>query len=193
MASTGIILTILTLFISLLILGVSIWNLYLSHYKEERSEIDIMGEESDSPGFGGGSHAIDSSASWSGAARLKIINSGEKVGYIGSIEHTLKGLKDGDQVNSPEGTTIEVNETPPGWSGDEIEPHSSKRYRLSVRISPETDIGVLVDHDSAIIQHNLRIEDNIGSYEAVHETEMALNGPDGAIENWEEHQATEID
>jgi len=34
----------------------------------------------------------------------------------------------------------------------------------------------------------LRIEDNKGSYEVTHDTEIDLTGPEAAVENWEEHQ-----
>lgn len=187
--SLGTGLAVLTFLVSLLILSVSAWNLYLSHYKEQRSDIDLLPEETDSlPVFSGGNQAIDDDALWTGNFYLKIVNSGAKGSYIGSFDHSLEGLKKGDRVYEPDDATIEVNETRMSWAGTEIEPRSSKRYRVSAKIMPETDLGVLVDHDSAIIRHVLKVEDNQGSYEVIHQTEMELVGPEGAIENWRETQ-----
>lgn len=187
--SLGTGLAVLTFLVSLFILSVSAWNLYLSHYKEQRSDIDLLPEETDSlPVFSGGNHAIDDGASWRGNFYLKIVNSEAKGAYIGSFDHSLEGLKKGDRVYEPDNATIKVNETRMSWVGTEIEPRSSKRYRVSAKIMPETDLGVLVDHDSAIIRHVLRVEDNQGSYEVIHQTEMELVGPEGALENWRDAQ-----
>lgn len=187
--SPGIGLTILTLAVSFLILAVSAWNLYLSHYREQRSTVNLLPEDRDTkPGFGGGNHAIDDSSFWNGSFYLKITNTGAKSAYIRDFTHSLAGLKKNGEVHSPEGAMIDVSRTTSNWAGKEIEPHSTKRYRLRVRISPEKDIGILVNHDSAIVQHTLEVEDNKGSYEVTHKTEIELVGPDGALENWEEHQ-----
>jgi hypothetical protein len=192
--SLGTGLTVLTLFVSLLILTVGAWNLYLSHYREGRSEIDLLPEDSSSkPEFTGGSHAIDRRAFWTGFFYLKVVNSGEKGAYISSTNHSLQGLKRDDQVSDPENVTLEVRRSSRSWVGTEIEPRSSKRYRISVRIATETDIGVFVDNDSAIVRHTFEVEDNEGSYEVTYNTEIKLTGPEAAIENWEEHQRKESD
>lgn len=186
--SVGDALTVLTLIVSLLILAVSAWNLYLSHYKEKRSEINLLPEDSEQqPAFAGGNHAIDESASWNANFSLKVVNTGDKSAYVRETTHSLEGLKKDGEIESPGGAEIETSRATSNWVGDEIEPHSSKRYRLRIRIEPETDLGVLVDNDSAIIRHTMVVEDNKGSYEVVHETEIRLVGPEGAIENWEEH------
>lgn len=187
--SPSIGLTILTLIASVFIIIISVWNLYLSHYRENRSEIKILREESNAqPSFTGGSHSTGSRARWTGQFYLKIANSGDKGAYISSFDHELKGLKKDDKITDAQNVELEVGRTGPSWVGTEIEPHSSKRYRRGVTISPENDIGVLIEHDSAVVQHTLRVEDNKGSYEVTHETEIELVGPNGAIENWEEQQ-----
>lgn len=186
---SGLALTVLTLVVSLFILAVSAWNLYLSHYKEQRSEVNLLPEDIEKkPEFGGGNHAIDSSAFWSGSFFLKIVNTGDKSAYIRDINHDLTGMKEDKEIHGPRGTTIDVNRTSSSWTGKEIGPHSTKRYRLRVRIEPEQDIGILVENDSAVIQHTLKVEDNKGSYQVVQKTEMGLVGPGGALENWKEHQ-----
>lgn len=175
-----------SLIVSLLVLGASAWNLYLSHYRETRSDIAVHAESRDTPPqFSGGNHAIDDSAFWTGNFWLKVTNAGEKGGYISSVQHSLTEFEVDGERHPPEGASIEVNRSRSTWEGTELEARSSKRFRVSVRITPDSDIGVLANHDSAIIKHALKIEDNKGSYLVNHKTEMGLVGPEGALENWE--------
>lgn len=184
----GFLLSIFTLLFTLLILAVSAWNLYLSHYHEPRSEVEVQSEDYDTlPKFDRGPHAIDESASWDGNLYLKVVNTGDKSAYVREFSHSLTGLVKDDDVLPPEGAYIEIRGSTSSSDGNELEPHSSQRSRVSLRICPEEDIGVLVEHDSALIEHVLKVEDNKGAYEVTHTSEILLTGPEGAIENWEEH------
>ncbi|MFC7205277.1 hypothetical protein ACFQJC_17340 [Haloferax namakaokahaiae] len=169
-----------------IVIALSGWNLYLSHYREQRSEVSLRPEGSDTPPeFKGGNLAIDDSSYWSSNYYLKLVNNGEKSAYISSFDHQLRGLVEDDEFENTDNFSIKVNETRQSWVGTELEPHSTKRYRLYAKISPEDDIGPLVNADSAVIEHTLELEDNKGSYEVVCDTEVALIGPEQAIENWQ--------
>lgn len=186
--SLGIALAIFTFLGTVLILGVGLWDLYLSHYKEPRSEVKLLPEEAISlPEFSGGNNAINHKAHWSGAANLKIVNSGTKGAYIQSFTHELAGLRKEGQETEPTDAEIVVNEHRPSWVGTEIEPGSSTRYRAHVKIKAENDIEPFVNYDYAVIDHTIGLEDNKGSYEVTHTTEMQLTGPELAIESWEDH------
>jgi len=174
--------------LSVAVLGVTTWNLYLSHYKEKRSGVEVLPQENDpTAGFGGGSHSIDDSARWTGHFHIKIANTGEKGAYVAIFDHNLKGFrKDGELVDSA-GTELEVENYRTNWTGKELEPHSSARYRGSAAIEPEKNIGPFVRNDYAVIEHVLTVEDNQGSYTVTYENELELSGPDQAVENWRKH------
>lgn len=187
--SPAIALTILTLLVSLLILVVSAWNLYLSHYKEPRSDIELLPEEREKlPGFQGGNGAIDDSAFWNTIVYLKVVNSGDKSAYVRDINHSLHAFKKDGEVAAPERAEIDTKPSSDSWVGKEIEPHSSQRCRASLQIQPEKNIGVLIDHEIAVIRHTIVVEDNKGSYEVSQDSEVRLVGPDSAHENWDRHQ-----
>lgn len=177
------------LFVSLLILAISGWTLYLSHYKEHRSEVRLLPQTSNSPpdAFGGGNSALDGDAYWNGHPSLKLTNTEDKGGFVSSVGHELIGLKKGSETHSPEGAALEdTRVSRPLQAGTEIEPHSTRRYRPNLRISPDEDVEILIDHDAALIQTTVTIEDNQGSYDATHVTEMELTGPDTALRRYEE-------
>lgn len=178
-------LQLLGVLLSTAILGVTTWNLYLSHIKEKRSDVEVLPQENDpTAGFGGGNHAIDGDARWTGHFHIKITNTGEKGGYVAAFEHNLKGfLKDGELVDSA-GTELEVKNHRTNWTGKELEPHSSTRYKGSAAIEPDEDIGPFVENDFAVVEHVVTVEDNQGSYTVSHETEMQLTGHKGVLENW---------
>jgi len=178
--------------LSAAVLGVTTWNLYLSHYKEERSDVEVLPQENDpTAGFGGGRHAIGEDGRWTGHFHIKIVNTGDKGAYVAKLEHDLKGFRsDGELVDAAD-TELEVNNHRTNWTGKELEPHSTTRYRGSAAIDPEENIGPLVENDYAVIEHVLTVEDNQGSYTVTHETEMELSGPDQAVENWREAQQTD--
>lgn len=173
-----------TLAVSSLVLLVSFWNLYLSHYKENRSEVKILEDDPENTDeFAGGNHAANDDASWNGSFRLNVVNSGEKSATVSSFDHHLKALQNGGSKADVE---LEVRNLQPSWNGKELEPHSSQQYRRNVRISPSNDFEVLVENDYAVIEHVLHVSDNKGSYSVREETEMKLTGPDAALENWRE-------
>lgn len=176
--------------LSAAVLGVSGYNLYLSHYKEKRSDVEVLPQANDrTSSFSGGNHAIDDSAQWRGSFNIKISNTGEKGAYIAQFHHNLKGFrKDGKLVDAA-GTELEVNKNRTSWQGKELEPHSSTRYRGSAVIEPDKTISSWVENDYAVIEHVLIVEDNQGSYTVTHETNMELSGPDQAVENWREKQS----
>lgn len=174
--------------LSAAVLGVSGYNLYLSHYKVGRSDVEVLPQENDpTAGFGGGRHAIGKDGRWTGHFHIKIANTGEKGAYVATFEHDLKGFRaDGELVDAA-GTELEVTNHRANWTGKELEPHSTTRYRGSASIDPEENIGPLVENDYAVIKHVLTVEDNQGSYTVTHVTDMELSGPEQAVENWQEH------
>jgi len=182
-------LSILGIGVSMAVLFVTLWNLYLSHYKEGQSDVELLPQENDpTAGFRGGNLAIDHDAKWTGNFYLKIVNTGEKGAYIASFDHSLKGFQKNGELTDASKTNLELNEHRTSWVGNEIEPHSTTRYRASAAISPENDIGAFVENDFAVIEHELTVEDNKGSYTVHHETAVELTGPDQAVENWRKEQ-----
>jgi len=175
--------------LSAAVLGVATWNLYLSHYKEKRSDVEILPQEHDpTAGLGGGNHSIGEGSRWTGHFSVKIANTGEKGAYIATLDHNLKGFRKNGDLHDATGTKLEVNNHHTSWTGKELEPHSSTRYRGRAAVEAEEDIGPFVENDYAVIEHVLRVEDNQGSYTVTHETEMELSGPEQAVENWKEHE-----
>lgn len=175
--------------LSAAVLGVTTYNLYLSHYKEKRSDVEVLPQENDpTAGFGGGRHAIGEDGRWTGHFHIKIANTGDKGAYVATFDHDLKGFrKDGELVDAA-GTDLEVKNHRTNWTGKELEPHSTTRYQGSAAIEPEKDIGPFVENDYAVIEHVLTVEDNQGSYTVTHETDMGLSGPEGVLENWREQK-----
>lgn len=172
---------LISLFVSLLILGISGWTLYLSHYKENRSEVELLAPDSES---GAGSFVGGSYARWTGHATLKVTNTGDEGAHIGSVSHEIVGLRRDDETVEPAEVALDTRSQMN--VGDEIESHSTIRYKLSLTISVESDVSVLMEHYAAVIRHTLVVEDNKGSYEMTHDTEKRLIGPEHARERYKQ-------
>jgi hypothetical protein len=177
---------LISLFISLLILGISGWTLYLSQYKEHRSEVELQESESQGSAFVGGTVALEGNLFWSGQQFLNLTNTGEMGAYISSISHELVGLREGDKISGINGVTLEENRSTPSIAGNQLESHSTIRYRPSFRISPEGDVSVLMEHDAAVIRYTLMVEDNKGAYEVTLDAEIQLIGPEQVREMYEQ-------
>lgn len=167
------------LFVSLLILLVSGITLYLSHIKEHRSDVDLLSYEGKTTrnSFAGGSNAEGSDAMWSGSITLKVTNTGKMGAHVSSITDELKGLKVDGTVVDPDNASLEKGRSSTSLTGTEIEAGRTTQYQPTLRISPKKDVNTLINHDAAVIDHTLTVEDNKGAYEVEHTTEMALTGP----------------
>ena len=162
----------LTLVVSLSILIVSAYNLYLGHLKEKRSEVALLQQASEDGNFASGSRTR-----WNGTAPLKIVNSGEKGATIGSIKRSLVGLRKGDELVETENVEIKNRSGSAGIRrGDQIQPKSTIGWTPGLVIECD-DPEYLVEHDSAVVRHTLLVEDNQGAYECTQEMDMALYGP----------------
>lgn len=64
---------------------------------------------------------------------------------------------------------------------------------MSFSVSPETDVGVLVEHDSVVILHTLKVEDNKSSYEVSLKSEMELTGFDAILKKYKEIDRSELE
>jgi hypothetical protein len=178
---------VINIMIGLLILGVSLWGVYLTHYRDRRSDVKIHAEQPEStPEFSGGTNSIGDGSYWTTSAfYLKIINEEERGAYIRSISEELVCLIEDGRSSDPQGTRIESRSTD-NIVGVKLDPHLPERYRVSLKIIPKDHIGILIRHDYALIRHILEVEDNKGSYETTHHTWIELIGPENAIENWKE-------
>jgi hypothetical protein len=178
---------VINIMVGLLILGVSLWGLYQTHYRDRRSDVKIHPEQSESsPEFIGGNQATDDKAFWTTTSFcLKIINEEERGAYVRSISEELVCLVNEGRTYNSEGAHIETRTTN-SVKGQKLDPHLPERYRVSLNIIPEDDIGVLIHHDYALIRHVLEVEDNKGSYKTTHITWAKLTGPEGIIKKWEE-------
>ncbi|MDS0300918.1 hypothetical protein NDI76_19405 [Halogeometricum sp. S1BR25-6] len=173
--------------ISLAVLAVGIWNLYLSHYQTTRSEVSLLPEEGGEFGFRGGNHAIDERAMWKGPLTLMMTNAGEKGGYVSSEEFVIVGLKNGDEIVEPGPISVEQPKSSNKMVGTEIGPGQTTRFLIPLHLKTETDIGPLVEHEFAIIEYAITVEDGQGSYEVREKVDALIPGPTPTIEAWEQH------
>ena len=183
--TNGSIIPPVSLGVSVVILAISAWTLYLSHYKEYRSEVSLLSQSAgpEIDAFDAGSHALGQSARWSGHTNLKITNTGEKGAYISSISHELIELQNGNRNTQNTGIEFE-SKTRAISDGMEIDPHSTLKCRPSFTISPPEDIEIFVEHDTAVILSTIIVEDKKGAYEATQRTEMKLTGPGNVQEDY---------
>lgn len=161
-----------SLIASLLVLAVSSYNLYLSHFKTGRSEVSLLRQEGEVAALRGGS-----ATRWNNNAELKLVNTGDKGGLIASTDDKLLGLrKDGDVVED-DTVTLEINRNAGVRAGTQIEPHSTHRYRPRITIETTEDAAQLMQYDTAVVRYRMVIEDNKGSYEIEEIVEHEMTGP----------------
>ncbi len=183
----------LNLFISLLILIVSAFTLWWGHLREHRSSVELQSAEAPSKkgGFGGGRVAVDDRAYWKGKDYLRLSNTGEKGAFIHSIDHQLLSFRkeNGEEFSDPPAEITRERRR----LQQEIEPGQNIVYDPQLKLRPEENVGPLVEHDVAIVHHTMVVEDNKGSYEVSHTSEMHLNGPRNIDEKWEKHQQQRLE
>ena len=131
--------------------------------------------------------ATNENGFWSGFVPLNISNTGPKGASVNSVSHELVGFRNGNEiVDDIEGTELEEGTGKDLRARMTIDAESTKLVSVNFRIRPKEDIGVLIRHDAAIIKHTIVIEDNKGAYEVTHKSEMALTGPTGIGDEWDE-------
>ena len=161
--------------VTVLVLFVSSYNLYLSHFQETRSEISLMAQDGSKYAFDAGS-----ATRWWTRVDLKIVNDGEKSGFIAAIDASAEGYRLDSELQTPD--DIELDWETGGHVGvsTQIESHSANHYRP--RITVETDEGPenLLQYDSLVVCHTMTIEDNQGSYEIGAATKIEMAGPSPA-------------
>ena len=182
----AVIVPILGLVGTVVVILISGWTLYLSHYREGRSEVRLLSQEFGSKGsvFDGGPHINAGIPHWSGHARLKITNTGDKGAYVGGVSHDIVGFRKNDVLNENIEATLERRSSSTRLSrGDEIDVGETVRYGVRMKISSESDIEDFVQQGSVIIRHMIVVEDNKGSYETTHESDMDLRDNKKAIQH----------
>jgi hypothetical protein len=174
----------ISLAVSLLILVISFYTLYLSHLKEHRSKVELLLQDSgpEQSVYDGGPHVNRGVPHWSTRVLLKITNTGEKGAYISSYSHDVISLRKGDKTTNDIEVLIETRSTPQLNPGNKIDSGETIRYNPTLKISSENDVRRFLNHESVIIRHTIVVEDNKGSYEAWYESDMELQDREEAIE-----------
>ncbi|WP_226008357.1 hypothetical protein [Natrinema salinisoli] len=135
--------------------------------------------------------AVDDRAYWKGKDYLRLSNTGEKGAFIHSIDHQLLSFRkeNGEEFSDPPAEITRERRR----LQQEIEPGQNIVYDPQLKLRPEENVGPLVEHDVAIVHHTMVVEDNKGSYEVSHTSEMHLNGPRNIDEKWEKHQQQRLE
>jgi len=162
-----------TLLFTLSILIVSTYHLYLSEFKERRSDVYLVNADSDDQNkFNAGRRD-----EWNGTIHQKIINTGEKAGYIADIDNDVVALVSDENQHEPE--SVEVTALQPSSSdvSEPIEPGITISYRPRLDIASDDAPELFVDHDYALVETTITVEDNKGAYTVTESVEVELYGP----------------
>ncbi|MFC6825255.1 hypothetical protein [Halopelagius fulvigenes] len=186
-SESTLIVSVVGVLITTAVLVSSLWNLYLSHYKPTRSDVTLSLEKDSEVSFKAGSGSIDENARWTGNMALRLVNSGEKGAYVSSEDYRLTGLKKNGEVGDSGPIYLNTPRSHESLVGKEIEPARTKRSRRRLDLETETDIEPLIEHDLAVIECSLTVQDEKGSYDVSGTFEAEIPGPEPALKNWEKH------
>lgn len=159
------------------ILAVSAYHMYLSEFKQGRSEVQILHQENQDQGV----FASGGSGRWNSLVHLKLVNTGKKGGFVADLDRRIVEFrKDGESVD-PEDVELEGPHTKRLRVGDEVEPGRTRRFRDRITLLGEDKY--LIDHDVAVVRHEIAVEDNEGAYTVSVDSELGLQGPRPVREN----------
>lgn len=164
--------------LSALILLATGYNLYLSHFKQGSSDIEIQPQSLSSSGFSGGS-----SERWEGNSLLKFINNGEITGVL--VDHRVEveflynspaddGSRERDQPHQDVHLYIpdHMDRLP---KERRIQPGDVVDFKQHLRIE---GVDRIENYDAIGIRHRVIVEDNTGRYNTSTVNLLGLTGPD---------------